>query len=419
LYHDVVLGLHQQRIPYVDEARQYVLLDRPLLSSRQARSYQKEAVDAWRTAGRRGVVVLPTGSGKSFVAELCIESANRSALVVVPTIDLLGQWYDGMMRTFGGPVGILGGGHHEVCDITVATYDSAWMHMERYGNRFGLIVFDEVHHLPGPSYSEAARACIAPFRLGLTATLERPDGAHHALDNLLGQVVYRKEITELAGDFLADYQTHVLTVHLSEEERLRYEEARQTYREFVDEQGIRMGGPGGWQQFLRASSRSKKGREAFGCWRESRRIVQGSAAKVRLLVELLNTHRSGRVIVFTNDNATVYEISRSLLIPAITHQTDAKERRLILANFEAGIWPVIATSRVLNEGVDMPGADVAIVLSGSNTVREHVQRLGRILRPQAGKRAVLYELVVADSLEERSSARRREHVAYKSAPELG
>jgi superfamily II DNA or RNA helicase len=75
---------------------------------------------------------------------------------------------------------------------------------------------------------------------------------------------------------------------------------------------------------------------------------------------------------------------------------------------------VLATSRVLNEGVDVPEAEVAVVLSGSGTVREHVQRLGRILRPASGKQAVLYELVVAGTVEELTSARRREHSAYES-----
>jgi len=412
-YHDTVMAFHRSGHPFRDEARAYVVLDRPFNSDRTPRQYQREAVDAWKAAGRRGLVLLPTGAGKSFVAELCIHNAGRSALVVAPTIDLVGQWYDGLRRAFGEPVGILGGGHHEVHDITVSTYDSAWIHMERYGNRFGLVVFDEVHHLPGPSFSSAAMACIAPFRLGLTATLERPDGGHLKLDDVVGPVVYRKEITELAGEFLAEYRTEVLTVHLSAEERQRYERARANYRGFVNESGIRMGGPGGWHQFLRVSARSKRGREAFTAWRESRKIVQGSASKIRLLAELLGRHKEGRVIIFTHDNATVYELSRTLLVPAITHQTDTKERRKILEHFSSGRWPVIATSRVLNEGVDMPEADVAVVLSGSNTVREHVQRLGRILRKGEGKQAILYELVVANSLEERSSERRRSHVAYQ------
>ena len=78
----------------------------------------------------------------------------------------------------------------------------------------------------------------------------------------------------------------------------------------------------------------------------------------------------------------------------------------------AGTYRAVATSKVLNEGVDVPAANVAVILSGSGTVREHVQRLGRILRKQEGKRAVLYELVTADTSETYTSERRRNHSAY-------
>lgn len=413
-YAEAVLRMHRAKVPYIDEARDYEVLDRGHHSTRSPRDYQAEALQAWRAAGRRATVVLPTGAGKSFVAEMCIADANRSALVVAPTIDLVGQWYDGLRRAFGEPVGVLGGGVHEVHPITVATYDSAWMHIHRYGNRFGLIVYDEVHHLPGPSFAQSAECAIAPFRLGLTATLERPDGSHEWIDELVGPVCYRKEITDLAGDFLAPYRTELVSIPLSNEDRQAYEENRRTYREFVDSQGIRVGSRGGWAQFLRAAARSSAGRRALLSWRESRRILQGAPAKLRMLEEILRRHPGSRVVVFTNDNATVYDISRRLLLPAITHQTDAKERRALLAAFSDGTLPVLVTSRVLNEGVDIPAADLAVVLSGTGTVREHVQRLGRILRPQEGKAAILYELVVEGTSEEVTSARRRDHVAYSS-----
>lgn len=412
-YYDVVLDLHRRKIPYEDQARDYASLDRPHMRDHGARDYQAEAVAAWRANGRRGLVVLPTGAGKSFVAELCIADANRSALVVAPTLDLVGQWYDRLKRAFGDPVGILGGGVHELHPITVSTYDSAWMHAERYGNQFGLVIYDEVHHLPGPTYSQAATCSIAPFRLGLSATPEREDGSHQVLDTLVGPIVYRREIGELAGEFLAEYRTEVIPVRLSAEDRAAYDEARAEYREFVDACGIRMGSRGGWNHFLRESARSREGRAAFRAWRRSRTLLQGAPAKLRLLTELLRRHRDGRVIVFTNDNATVYQISQQLLLPAITHQTDLKERRALLQAFSEGTLPVLVTSRVLNEGVDIPSADVAVVLSGTSTVREHVQRLGRILRRREGKQAVLYELVVEETWEERTSARRRSHGAYE------
>jgi superfamily II DNA or RNA helicase len=119
------------------------------------------------------------------------------------------------------------------------------------------------------------------------------------------------------------------------------------------------------------------------------------------------------VLVFTNDNDTVYRIARTFLLPALTHQTDLKERREILERFNAGRYPAVVTSRVLNEGVNIPEANVAVILSGTGSVREHVQRLGRILRRKEGKRATLYEVVTEGTVEERVSDRRREHDAYR------
>ncbi len=411
-YAGLVLPLHKARIPWEDDARAYSELGRAWVSSREPRPFQTEALAAWRSAGRRGVVVLPTGAGKSHVAEMAIADAGRSALIVAPTLDLVGQWWSQLRRSFGDPIGVIGGGSHDVQSLTVTTYDSAWMQMPRLGNRFGLLIFDEVHHLPGPSYASAAEMSIAPFRLGLTATLERPDGGHGRLESLVGPVVYRREINDLAGEFLAEYRTEVLSLPLTAEERLAYDAARATFRGFVDARGLSLGGAG-FQRFLREASRSAEGRAALGAWRESRRIAFGATEKLRALGEILERHHHERVIVFTADNATVYEVSRRFLVPAITHRTDVKERRRILDAFASGALPVVATSRVLNEGVDVPSAGIAVVLSGSATVREHVQRLGRILRRSEGKQAVLYELVAAESAEEVTSRRRRDHDAWR------
>lgn len=415
-YHRLVLDLHRSGAAYVDKARAYEPLGRPHRSDRAPRDYQREAVAHWHAAGRRGVVVLPTGAGKSFVAELAIARADRAALVVAPTLDLVGQWYDGLVRAFGEPVGILGGGHHQIEALTVATYDSAMMHVDRWGSRFGLLVLDEVHHLPSPAYARIAELSLAPFRLGLTATLERPDGMHHRVETLVGPVVYRREITELAGEFLAPYRTEVIHVELSQADREAYEDCEADWRGFVQQQGIRLGAADGWTRFLQASARTPRGREALLAWRRSRELVQCAPAKLRVLVEVLRRHAGTRTLVFTNDNATAYQISKALLVPVLTHQTDLKERRALLKAFADGTLPVLATSKVLNEGVDVPAAEVAVVLSGSGTVREHVQRLGRILRPAKGKQAVLYEIVVSDTLDERTSARRRDHAAYRDGP---
>ncbi|MAY79187.1 MAG: helicase [Deltaproteobacteria bacterium] len=414
LYPQVVTSARAFGIAYTDESQNYTRLDNlKVPSDRKPRDYQREAVDAWHKAGRRGAVILPTGSGKTFVAELAIAETARSTLVVAPTLDLVGQWHDRLKTAFGCPVGMMGGGTHDVQDITVSTYDSAYIHLARYGDRFGLLVFDEVHHLPAPGYLQAAESSIAPYRLGLTATWDHDAEREHALIEVLGDIVYEKGITELSGQYLADYETVRIQVELNEEEQARYDETRNLFTQFIKAKRIPLGSPRGWQTFLRHAAQSKAGRAAFQAYQESRKIAHGTSQKLDVLADLLKTEHKRRTIVFTHDNQTAYKVSRMFLVPCISHQTDVKERRAILDAFEDGTLPVIVTSRVLNEGVDMPAAEVAIVLSGTGTVREHVQRLGRILRPGEGKQAVLYEIVAADTAEMRTSQRRRRHDAYR------
>jgi superfamily II DNA or RNA helicase len=412
-YADVVRALTRAKVAFQDGARRYAVLPEGARIRREPRPFQTEALAAWKAQGGRGVVVLPTGAGKTQVAFMAIDDKRRSALVVTPTLDLVRQWHDGLEAVFGGPIGVIGGGDYDVRPLTVTTYDSAYMHMEHLGDRFGLIVFDECHHLPGASYALGARLCLAPFRLGLTATPERADGREAELGDLVGPTVYRKDIVELSGSYLAEYDTVRVTVELLPAEREEYLVERAIYRKFLEENGISMGHPSGWSDFIIRASRSDEGRRAMRAYRRQREIAFTAPAKLEYVERLLHQHRNDRVIVFTQDNATVHLVSRRFLVPAITHHTKVRERSEILKGFAAGRYGAVATSKVLNEGVDLPDANVAVVMSGSGSVREHVQRLGRVLRKKEGKRAVLYELVTGGTSEAYTSERRRDHVAYR------
>jgi superfamily II DNA or RNA helicase len=412
-YADTVLALRKSELDYEDEARGYEELSSGALVRYEPRPYQSEAIAEWKKRKGRGVVVLPTGAGKTHVAVMGIDLWRRSTLVVAPTLDLVRQWFDLLRTSFRTPVGVVGGGEHDVQPLTVTTYDSAYIHMEHLGNRFGMVVFDECHHLPGSTYALSAQLCLAPFRLGLTATPERTDGREQLLHELIGPTVYRRDIVDLSGDFLADYDTARIIVELSPEERAEYEEARATYRGFVRSRGIDMRRPDGWSQFIIQSSQGEEGRRAMRAYRRQRELAFCAPAKLDTVEMLLHRHRKDRAILFTQDNATCYEVSRRFLVPAITHQTKIKERSDILAGLADGRYGAVVTSKVLNEGVDVPDANVAIVVSGSGSVREHVQRLGRVLRKKGDKRAILYELVTAETTETWTSQRRREHVAYR------
>jgi len=417
-YADLVRRLVRERRPYRDAARAYgELATRPDAAANlpeEPYPFQREALAAWQKT-RRGVVELPTGAGKTRLAVLALLDVRRDTLILVPTLDLVAQWADVLRRDTGLPVGTIGGGSFDIAPVTVSTYASAHRHGERFGHRFGFAVFDECHHLPGEAYAHCAEALIAPFRLGLSATPERADRRHELLDELIGPLVYRKAIPELSGVYLADYDVRTLYVDLSPRERLDYEAQRGIYRRFVSDLGISLSGPRGWQRFVGAAARTPEGRRALDAYRAQRHLAFAAEAKFARLAELLQRHRNDQVLVFTNDNRTAYEVSRRFLLPLITHQTQMAERAEILRRFRDGHWPFLVTSKVLNEGVDVPRASVAVILSGNASVREHVQRLGRILRKGGDKRAVLYEVLTRATTEQFVSDRRRQHDAYHPA----
>src|SRR5262245_13202550 len=139
-YRPIVEELRRRKVAYTDKARAYEPATWTLNSDREPYPHQLEGLAAWWQAGGQGVVVLPTGTGKTFLAVLAIHKAARPALVVTPTIDLLNQWHGVLEEAFGGPVGMLGGGSYDIQPITVSTYDSAFIHLERWGNKFGLLV---------------------------------------------------------------------------------------------------------------------------------------------------------------------------------------------------------------------------------------------------------------------------------------
>jgi superfamily II DNA or RNA helicase len=263
---------------------------------------------------------------------------------------------------------------------------------------------------------------IAPFRLGLTATYDPRES--EVLNELVGPLAYWKPVRELSGKRLAPYEVIRLSVDLSPDERREYEREETIYQEYWLEYWRGRPDARSFEKkpekkfdnrleiLLREQARDVGARRAIEAWYQMRRIIAGAEAKLDLLEELFRRHASDRTVVFTATNEMAYKISQLFLAPAITHRTNANERKNILQRFESGQYKAVVTSKVLNEGVDMPEAAVAIVLGGSASAREHTQRLGRILRQRANKHAVLYEITARGTMETAVSRRRRQTEAY-------
>lgn len=376
----------------------------------EPRPYQKEALASWLAAGSAGVVILPTGAGKTFVAAMAIQQTSLWTLAVVPTLDLLQQWRVALASSLSlntEDIGIFGGGEKEIKPITIITYDSAALYPSEL-RRFGLLIFDECHHLPAPTYRLIAEGAFTPFRLGLSATPERSDMTHVDLDYLIGPEVYRRSPTELTeGRYLAQYSEQRIPIDLSPEDEARYAEQHKIYRTFLQRRRIIIRTPEDFQRKLvYLSARDPEARAALLAWREARNIAMNAPAKYSEIERLLQQHAVDQVILFSEYNMVVDEISRRFGLPSITYKTPAEERRAILARFRSGQYTKLVTGRVLNEGVDVPDCRVAIIVSGNSTKREYIQRLGRILRPKAGQ-ALLYELVTSSTTEERIAKRRK------------
>ena len=409
-YRALIETLQASHISFIDKAKQFSELSIPSSLPMTPYPHQEEALLSWKRANRQGVVVLPTAAGKTYLAQLAIQSTPRTTLIIVPTVDLLHQWYSQLLSSFPNlEIGLLGGGSKDRTPILISTYHSAAIHSETLGNQYALLIFDECHHLPTDFFRKIAEDAIAPYRLGLTATPERTDGAHETLDTLIGTVIYQKSPQDLSGQTLAKHEVVQIKVKLSTEEQQRYDNALKTRNNFLRQANISLGSLNGWQLFVKASASSSAGRRAMLAHRESKDLAAGTSAKLGVLEELIAQHYPQRILIFTQDNATVYKISQQFLIPAITHQTKVKERHKILTDFREGRYKVLAASQVLNEGVDVPEAQVAIILSGTGSSREFIQRLGRILRKgkAANKLAILYEVIADNTTEEQVSRRRR------------
>lgn len=381
------------------------------------RPYQEAARCAWEQAQRRGVIILPTGSGKTRVALAAMAQTGLPTLCLVPTRVLLDQWRREIGELYRGRIGCDGDGARELAPITVATYESGYRHMDRLGDRFDLLILDEAHHFGCGLRDELLEMSVAGARLGLTATPPRVEAHVARLAALVGPAVYELSIGDLTGRFLAIFDVITLHLDLTEVERATYTSLRTVFTSAYGE-FRRLAPYAGWADFARAAARTAEGRQALAAWRQTHRLLAFTEAKRGALRSLLARHRGARLLVFTADNQTAYAIAREHLIMPLTCDIGRQERDDVLGRFRGGELHALVSAQVLNEGLDVPDADIAIIVGGALGEREHVQRVGRLLRPRPEKRALVYELVTRQTIEVEQARRRRQGLAPRLSAQL-
>ncbi len=354
--------------------------------------------------------MLPTGSGKTQVALAAIATTRAPSLCLVPTRALMTQWLDAIAGVWDGPIGRFGDGERVLGPVTIATFASGYRHMAHIGERFGLLVVDEAHHFGHGARDEALEMSIAPLRLGLTATPPEPGPAASRLGVLIGPAVFERAISDLVGRYLAPLERITWRLALAPDERREYNALHDVYqRAWRAFQGNHL--DASWEDFMRHGAETDEGRRGLAAWRRAQRLLGFPSRKRDALGLLLARHREQRTLIFVSDNETAYAIARTHLVMPITCDIGRTEREEALARFRSGALRALVSAQVLNEGLDVPNAEVGIVVGGRFGAREHAQRVGRLLRPGAGKRAVLYELVVGQSSEVRSAERRSRNLA--------
>jgi len=407
-YKKITEYLKEKNVDYEDLVLNLLPLGQLPKIKVKLRDYQKEAIESW-SQEKMGSIVLPTGAGKTIIGLKIIEMINSPTLIVVPTLDLIKQWTQILSQSFNIEIGNIGGGTENIQAITVSTYDSAYIKASSIGNKFLLIVFDEVHHLPAPSYRLIAETYIAPFRLGLTATLEREDHLDADFPYLIGKTTFRITANELAkNNYLANYVIERKQTFMSEEEYQKYKENMTLYHTCLRKIGLKMNSYNSFKRLIMISSRNNLARRALVARNKAIDIALNSRSKMDEIRKILSENKNIKTIIFTQHNKLVYDISNAFLIPFITYKSSKEEREDVLGGFKDGRYKAIVTSKVLDEGIDVPDAQLGILVSGTGSSREFVQRLGRLLRPKNdNQQARLIEIVSSGTSETLTSKRRQ------------
>lgn len=409
----------RDRFDVVSAAQDIALLPPPLEDGLlNLFAWQEEAFEAWAESGHCGIVEAVTGAGKTRLGLAAISEAlrqGRQALLLVPTIELLNQWFKETRELLPwAEVGRLGDQHRDnfgTHQFLIATIQSALAVMQSgevnslLGHQSRLLVADEVHRLAGEQFSTVLDESFA-WRLGLSATYERPDDNHLVyLDPYFGGVVYRLWYERAQKDnLIAPFDIALVGVELDPLDFGKYEELTDEigrthhslmgYAKNQELEGKRFFPTiTTWAQEEAPEARAALARKYMRAVAERLDILSQTRAKIdglRSLTPALRDANNSLLFSLTKKGAEEAALAVSdegIQATAVFSGLTSAERKQRMSDFRGGDLPVLAAPRVLDEGVDVPAAELAFVLAGNRTKRQLVQRLGRVIRRKQDGRA--------------------------------
>jgi len=370
----------------------------------ELREYQKEALSKWLEKGS-GVIALPTGAGKTLIGISAACAVKQSTLIVTYTKEQMLQWRDAFIRFTNiekRKIGLYYSEKKEIKPITVSTYQTAYRHIQELSYKFDVLVIDEAHHLPAEKFKRIALNSIATKRLGLSATPYRDDGKHEELFKFMGGLIYFKSPQELIEKgYLAPYEVVQEKVQLSIDERMMYNELLNKFKKYSRSRKVS-------ELLMLAKKGDSDAIEALKIYNDMRKLVNLAKQKIDAVKRIVEKEKGNKILIFTQYVDQAEEIARTINGLLITGKISKSERERILNIFKSMKSGVLVLTTVGDEGLDIPDANVGIIVTGTGSRRQFIQRLGRLLRPGVDKKARLYEIMVRGTAEEYQALKRKE-----------
>ena len=342
------------------------------------RHYQRKWVSEF-TDVKSGVLVGPPGSGKTVAAMGVLAAVGGETLILVPSRELVRQWRDELLAhtTLGeSQVGEYHGGKKDIRPVTVATYQTAGMGRHRHlfdSREWGLIVYDEVQHVPSDVYRRSA-SLQTRHRLGLSASPVREDDLQEEIFTLIGPPIGTDWDALFDEGFVAEPRVEIRYVPWTDGE---------SRNEYVGSEG-----------------------------HERRQIAASNPAKIEETERILGRHPEQKALVFVDYLDQGRALSGALDVPFVSGDTPHHERERLFQQFRDGSLRTLVVSRVGDEGIDLPDASLAVVASGlGGSRRQGTQRAGRTMRPTG--RALMYVLATQGAREEEFARQQMRYLAGK------